>query len=234
MPSLFSREPGSQQLKTFFSQFSLLTFKTGEVIIRPDDEVRFVYFIETGYVSQQVVSENGEDFILNIYRPGSYFPMSLILHGIKNECSYEALTKLAVRKAPVREVLQFMEKNPAVMQELLVRLASGLNSMASKTEALVFGTASRKVAATLYFTAQRFGKPATGDKLNGQATIIDFPLTHKRIAAMTGITRETTSIEMAKLKKQGIVTYKGKQVKIFDMPTLYDTCFCQVPERKPT
>src|SRR3972149_10233056 len=193
MPSLFSREPGSQQLKTFFSQFSLLTFKTGEVIIRPDDEVRFVYFIETGYVSQQVVSENGEDFILNIYRPGSYFPMSLILHGIKNECSYEALTKLAVRKAPVREVLQFMEKNPAVMQELLVRLASGLNSMASKTEALVFGTASRKVAATLYFTAQRFGK------LNGQATIIDFPLTHKRIAAMTGITRETTRIEMMQL-----------------------------------
>ena len=226
MPSLFSREPGSQQLKTFFSQFSLLTFKTGEVIIRPDDEVRFVYFIETGYVSQQVVSENGEDFILNIYRPGSYFPMSLILHGIKNECSYEALTKLAVRKAPVREVLQFMEKNPAVMQELLVRLASGLNSMASKTEALVFGTASRKIAATLYFTAQRFGK------LNGKSTVIDFPLTHKRIAAMTGITRETASIEMMKLKKEGILAYKGKEVTIFDMETLYDTCFCQVPAAK--
>jgi CRP-like cAMP-binding protein len=222
MPSSLSREPGSLQLKTFFSQYPLLSFKSGEVIIRPDDEVHFVYYIESGYVSQQVVSESGEDFILNIYRPGSYFPISLILHGVKNDCSYETLTKLTVRKAPVREVLEFMQKNPAVMQELLVRLASGLNAMASKTEALVFGTASRKIAATLYFTAQRFGKP------NGHSTVIDFPLTHKRIAAMTGITRETASIEMMKLKKEGILTYKGKQVKIFDMNTLYDTCFCQV------
>jgi CRP-like cAMP-binding protein len=226
MAASLSREPGSQQLKAFFGAHPLLTFKAGDVIIRPDDEIHFVYYVESGYVSQQVVSENGEDFILNIYRAGSYFPISLILHGVKNDCSYEALTKLTVRKAPVREVLAFMQKNPAVMEELLVRLASGLNSMASKTEALVFGTASRKVAATLYFTAQRFGK------LNGQATIIDFPLTHKRIAAMTGITRETASIEMAKLKKQGILSYKGKQVKIFDMATLYDTCFCQVPNPK--
>jgi CRP-like cAMP-binding protein len=119
-----------------------------------------------------------------------------------------------------------MEKNPAVMQELLIRLASGLNSMASKTEALVFGTASRKIAATLYFTAQRFGKK------NGTATVIDFPLTHKRIAAMTGITRETASIEMAKLKKQGVLTYQGKQVTIFDMQVLYDTCFCQIQRVK--
>lgn len=225
MATLFSREPGSAQLKAFFANYPLLNFKSGEVIIRPDDEVHFVYYVENGYVSQQVVSENGEDFILNIYRPGSYFPISLILHGIKNECSYEALTKLTVRKAPVQEVLQFMQKNPAVLQELLVRLASGLNAMANKTEALVFGTASRKVAATLYFTAQRFGKP------NGKSTVIDFPLTHKRIAAMTGITRETASIEMMKLKKEGILTYKGKQVKIFDLQTLYDNCFCQVPEK---
>lgn len=232
MIASLSREPGSQQLREFFSAHPLLTFKAGDVIIRPDDEIHFVYFVESGYVSQQVVSENGEDFILNIYRPGSYFPISLILHGVKNDCSYEALTKIAVRKAPVREVLQFMGKNPAVMQELLVRLASGLNSMASKTEALVFGTASRKVAATLYFTAQRFGKPDAAGKPNGQATIIDFPLTHKRIAAMTGITRETASIEMAKLKKQGVLSYKGKQVKIFDMATLYDTCFCQVQNPK--
>lgn len=225
MTSLFPREPGAVQLKTFFSRFPEKNFKTSEVIIRPDDEVYFVYYIESGYVSQQVVSENGEDFIVNIYRPGSYFPMSLVLQGIANDCSYEALTKLTVRKAPVQEIFHFMQKNPAVMQELLVRLASGLNSMASKTEALVFGTASRKIAATLYFTAQRFGKQV------GKTTIIDFPLTHKRIAAMTGITRETASIEMMKLKKAGILSYKGKTVTIFNMATLSNNCFCQVPEK---
>lgn len=223
MISSFNRQPGAELLKEFFAQYPVVEFKAGETIYRPDEIITFIYYLEAGYVSQQVVSENGEDFILNIYRPGSYLPISLILQGIPNDCSYETLTKLVVRKAPAKDVLKFMEKNPAVMQELLIRLASGLNTMASKTEALVFGTASRKIAATLYFAARRFGKKTA------QGTIIDFPLTHKRIAAMTGITRETASIEMAKLKKDGVLTYKGKQVTIFDMNVLYNTCFCQVP-----
>ncbi len=224
MSSPFTRESGAAQLREFFAKYPLANFKTGEVIYRPDDEVYFVYYLEEGYVSQQVVSENGEDFIINVYRPGSYLPISLILQGITNDCTYETLTKVKARKAPVKEVLHFMEKNPDVLKELLVRLASGLNAMASKAEALVFGTASRKIAATLYFNAQRFGKKTD------QGIVIDFPLTHKRIAAMTGITRETASIEMAKLKKQGVLTYKGKQVTIFDMGVLYDTCFCQLPK----
>lgn len=222
MPSSFPRQPGAAELKAFFEQYPAVTLKTGETLYRPDDDVRFVYYVESGYVSQQVVSENGEDFIVNVYRPGSYLPISVILQGIPNDCSYETLTKVTFRKAPVAEVLRFMDAHPAVMKELLVRLASGLNAMAAKTEALVFGTAARKVAATLYFTAQRFGK------LSGKATVIDFPLTHKRIAAMTGITRETASIEMAKLKKQGVLTYRGKQVTIFNMERLADTCFCKV------
>ncbi|OGJ37325.1 MAG: hypothetical protein A2383_01475 [Candidatus Pacebacteria bacterium RIFOXYB1_FULL_39_46] len=228
MAKLFSREPGANQLKNFFEKYPSQTFKSGEVIYRPDDEINFIYYLKEGYASQQVVSENGEDFILNIYRPGSYLPISLILQGIINDCSYETLTKVVAQKAPAKEVLLFLKQNPTVMQELLIRLASGLNAMASKTEALVFGTASRKIAATLYFNAKRFGKPAP----KNQGVIIDFPLTHKRIAAMTGITRETASIEMAKLKKQGVLDYKGKQVRIFNLNRLYNTCFCQMPTEK--
>jgi CRP/FNR family transcriptional regulator len=225
MAKMFSRKPGADELKDFFQQYPLVSFKTKEVIYRPDSEVHFVYYLEEGYVSQQVVSENGEDFIINVYRPGSYLPISVVLQGVVNDCTYETLTKVKARKAPVKEVLLFMKKNPVVMQELLVRLASGLNAMASKAEALVFGTASRKVAATLYFTAKRFGKKTD------RGIVIDFPLTHKRIAAMTGITRETASIEMLKLKKDGVLIYKGKQVTIFDMSVLYDTCFCQLPSK---
>ncbi|MFH2118492.1 MAG: Crp/Fnr family transcriptional regulator [Candidatus Paceibacterota bacterium] len=235
MAKSFNREAGADQLKDFFEKYPSQSFKSGEVIYRPDEDIPFVYYLQEGYVSQQVVSENGEDFILNIYRPGSYLPISLVLQGIINDCSYETLTKVVTRRAPVKEVLHFLKKNPVVMQELLVRLASGLNAMASKTEALVFGTASRKIAATLYFNAQRFGKPATSagkPAVKGQGVVIDFPLTHKRIAAMTGITRETASIEMAKLKKQGVLSYRGKQVTIFNLGKLYNTCFCQLPTEK--
>jgi CRP-like cAMP-binding protein len=220
MSDILSRKTGQSLLKKFFDNYRSTGHKTGETIIQPGEKIEYIYFLESGYVSQQVISENGEDFILNIFRSGSYFPISLALQGIENEYFYESLTPITVKKAPIKNVLQFLKNNPAAMEELLLRLSSGLNMLANKTEALIFGDAGRKVAATLYFTAQRFGKA------NKLKTIIDFPLTHKRIAAMTGITRETASIEMSKLKKQGIVTYKGKQVTILNMKNLHNSCFC--------
>ncbi len=220
MSEILSRKAGEDLLKKFFNQYRAFNYKINETIIQPGEQLTTIYFLEAGYVSQQVISENGEDFILNIFKPGSYFPISLVLQGVKNEYFYETLTNVKIRKAPVNEVLVFLKNNPAAMEELLLRLSAGLNMLANKTEALVFGDAGRKVAATLYFTAQRFGKT----KKN--ITQIDFPLTHKRIATMTGITRETVSIEMNKLKKQEVISYKGKQVSIIDMKKLHHFCLC--------
>ncbi|NCN45786.1 MAG: hypothetical protein COU63_02065 [Candidatus Pacebacteria bacterium CG10_big_fil_rev_8_21_14_0_10_36_11] len=218
--SLFSRAPGENLLKKFFHNYKPTTYKTGEIILQPNDDLRFIHFVDSGYVSQQLVSENGEDFIVNIYRTGSYFPIAVILHGTKNDYFYESLTKVIIYRVPIKDVLDFLKTNPAAMEELLIRLSSGLNTLANKTEALVFGNAKRKVAATLYFTAQRFGKN------ENNKIIIDFPLTHKRIAAMTGITRETASIEMMKLKKENIISYKGKQVTILSLDKLHHSCLC--------
>jgi CRP-like cAMP-binding protein len=220
MSDILTRQTGQNLLKKFFDKYRSINYKIGETVIQPGEKIEYIYFLESGYVSQQVISENGEDFILNIFRPRSYFPISIALQGVENEYFYESLTNIIVKKAPIKDVLTFLKNNPSAMEELLLRLSSGLNMLANKTEALIFGDAGRKVAATLYFTAQRFGKD------EGKKTIIDFPLTHKRIAAMTGITRETASIEMSKLKKTGIVTYKGKQVTILNMKSLHNFCMC--------
>lgn len=221
MANILTRKTGENLLKKFFNEYRTYQYKSGETIIQPGDEIKSIYFIESGHVSQQVISENGEDFILNIFKPGSYFPVSLALQGIKNEYFYEALSDVVVKKAPIKDVLLFLKNNQSAMEELLLRLSAGLNMLANKTEALIFGNANRKVAATLYFTAQRFGKKENNNKI-----IIDFPLTHKRIAAMTGITRETVSLEMGKLKKNKVVSYKGKRVTIIDIEKLHNICIC--------
>ncbi|MFZ5438059.1 MAG: Crp/Fnr family transcriptional regulator [Patescibacteria group bacterium] len=222
MADILTRKAGENLLKSFFENYRTFTYKTGETIIQPGDKLTTIYYLESGYVSQQVISENGEDFILNIFKPGSYFPISLVLQGSENEYFYESLTEVRIKKAPIKEVLLFLKNNPQAMEELLLRLSAGLNMLANRTEALVFGDAGRKVAATLYFTAQRFGKT------KNKKTIINFPLTHKRIATMTGITRETVSIEMSKLKKSQIIDYQGKQVSVLDMKKLHHSCLCNL------
>jgi CRP-like cAMP-binding protein len=172
MSNILTRKAGEDLLKKFFDKYRSYKYKAGETIIQPGEKIKSIYFLETGYVSQQVISESGEDFILNIFKPKSYFPISLVLQGINNEYFYESLSEISVKKAPIKDVLIFLKENQPAMEELLLRLSAGLNMLANKTEALMFGNANRKVAATLYFTAQRFGKE------KDKKTIIDFPLTH--------------------------------------------------------
>jgi DNA-binding transcriptional regulator LsrR (DeoR family) len=45
---------------------------------------------------------------------------------------------------------------------------------------------------------------------NDEQAKIQVPFTHQEIAEFTGLTRETTSIELNKLKKAGVITCKHK------------------------
>ena len=75
-------------------------------------------------------------------------------------------------------------------------------------EYLVFGNACNKVASILLICAERFGqKMAYG-------TLITIPLTHKNIANLVGITRETTSVEIKKFEKKGLIAYRGRLIVV--------------------
>ena len=64
--------------------------------------------------------------------------------------------------------------------------------------------------------AERFGKKV------GRDVVIQVPLTHKDIANLVGMTRETVSIEMKKLAHRSLIGYKGKTVTVHDLVKLKD------------
>jgi CRP-like cAMP-binding protein len=67
--------------------------------------------------------------------------------------------------------------------------------------------ARNKLIYTLYFLCQRYGK-STEDSLRVE---IPIELTHQNIASLVGLTRETTAMEMSKLKKEGVISYKKQR-----------------------
>ena len=81
-------------------------------------------------------------------------------------------------------------------------------------ENLLLNNASIKIAATLISCARNYGKN------EGKHILINVPLTHRDIAALVGITRETTSLEIKKLEKQGYLEKKGKYLLIKNIENL--------------
>lgn len=204
----------TNQIEKFFSHYKSLRFKRNVVVIKPDDTLESIYYIKSGFVKQSTISKTGEEFIVNIYRPGSFFAISLALHRKTSAYTFETMCETELIKAPVQEIVALLDNEPSLARELLGRVTSGLNSLVGRMETLVFGSAHQKVAAVLVQNAQRFGKKVDN------SIEIGLPLTHQQLASLTGLTRETVSIEMAKLKKSGVLTYKGKTITIFNYSTL--------------
>jgi len=189
-------------------------FAKGEFLLETDREVTSIFLINKGFVRHYTVSDQGVEFTHNILKPHSLFPFHLALNRLTNPHYFEALTAVEVKVASCDEVLVFLRDNPEILLALTKKLASGLNQLAFRLESLQFGTAQQKLAAVLYLLGKRFGQ---GDEV---VTLNTFSLTHQLLASMTGLTRETISLEMMDLKKRELIDYRRQQVKINNMEEL--------------
>ncbi len=198
-----------QQLLGFFGKFTEIKYGKKEYILRSEDEPQGVYFIKSGYVKQVFLDESGKSLILNIYKPGAYFPMMWALGGMKNHDFFEAMTAVTVYRAPKEKVVKWLRQHPELLFELTQRLAIGLGGLVYRLEDLFFAEARRRVAGVLVMAGKRFGKKKTRGEV-----LIKLTLTHQEIADLAGLSRETTSLEMGKFAGEGLIRYQSRAIMI--------------------
>ncbi len=195
------------KLKPFFSKYKSLTYKKGDTILRADDQPQGVYYIKTGFVKLDSILVIGRELTLNIFKPGTFFPMMWAIGNIPNSYFFIAQTDVSVNRAPKNEVLIFLKKNPEVLFELTKRILIGLSGVLANIEYMLSGDCYHRVVGATFLCAKRFGQKGKDAKLT-----INLPLTHQDIANIAGISRETTSISLKKLEKKRIISYKNRLI----------------------
>lgn len=203
-----------KKLDEFFSRFKNIHFKKGEIILRADEEPRAVYFLKKGYVRVYSISEDAQELTLIIFKPEDFFHMIWAINASPNKYYLEAMTPVELQQASRDEFIKFIKANGDVLFELTSRILIRLGGLLSRMEYMVFGNAHNKVASIISICAERFGSMENGE------LVIGVPLTHKDIANLIGVARETVSIEIKKLEKEGIIGYLGKHIVIKDLRKL--------------
>lgn len=196
-----------ESLENFFSHFRLLLYKKRETILRADDTPQGVYFIKKGYIRVYSVSAEGQELTLFILQPNDFFPVRWSITHDPIRYSYETLTPTEVWRAPRELFITFLEKHQNLLFEIMGRTLARLGSILQGMEYLAYGNAYAKVAAILFILTDRFGRRTS--LIKGKGTVIPFPLTHRDIASLIGVTRETVSLEIEKLYKKNIVAHKS-------------------------
>ncbi len=175
----------AQKVKEFFSRYPVRVYKKGDTLIDIGEQQKRIYYLEVGHVRQYANTDNGEEAVLNIYKSGAFFPMAWVNESYIISHCFQAIDEVSVRIAPYDEVLLFVKSEPDVLFDLLRRVYRGMEGVLAQKQEQMTGSAGGRVKNILAILEKRH---------------IPLKFTHQDLAAMTGLTRETVSREMAKLR----------------------------------
>lgn len=203
----------TSKIEVFFSKYRLKQYAKGQILILNGDEPDSVYHLVRGNVKQYDVTYRGDEVILNIYKPPAFFPMSLAINKGVNPYIYEAETELELRQAPASEVIEFLKTNPDVMFDLLSRVYRGLDGLLGRMARLMASSAQDRLVYELVVEARRFSVIQEDNSCM-------LGINEKDLGARAGLSRETISREIHKLKDQDLISMSGKGILIKDITTL--------------
>lgn len=171
---------------------------------------RSAYIVKSGIVKLYNITAQGDERIAAFKLPGDMFPT---IWSFEKTASafyyYEAQTDGEMYVTSAEAFYKFLQDNPAAMGAVARHYLSNYAGSLMRITALEQPKASDKVLYTLYYLAQCYGRETRPDTVR-----INLQLTQQMVADLIGLTRETTAAELVKLKKRGVLKYKGREYTI--------------------
>lgn len=200
-------------VENFFSKYTLRRFRKGQVLILDGEGTDKIFYLASGRVKVYDISYRGDEIILNAIQPGSFFPVALLINKAPNRYIYEAETDIEVRQAPTAEVISFLKAEPKVVYLLLSQVYTRMDDVLGRMSHLMASSAKRRLIYELLLECRYYGKLQPGGKHI-------LTITEKDIGARAGLSRETVSREINKLKREKLVGVDHNNISILDMAEL--------------
>lgn len=197
----------------FFENYPAKKYNKSEIIIRPDEIPTHVFYLTEGLVAEYDISPAGNEVVVNTFKPGAFFPMSLAINQVENPYFFEVTKPAIMRKAPAEKVVDLLKANPEITFDLLSRVYRGTDGLLRRMAHLMGGKAKSRLLFELLNAAYRFGT-ATRDGY------ILIPLTENDLAKRSGLSRETVSRLIRTLKDDHLVDVRARGVLIYDADRL--------------
>ncbi len=154
----------------------------------------------------------GQEVIVGLLWPGDFI-------GAPFQAAAEAghdivaLTPVILCQFPRPAMERTLAANPAMERELLGRTMTELGRLRARLGSLARATALARVAGFLAETARRGGAD-DGETV----TVIELPLSRGEMADLLGLTIETVSRQMTKLKGAGVIGLPGGRCVVIQDP----------------
>jgi CRP/FNR family transcriptional regulator, cyclic AMP receptor protein len=192
--------------QTFLNQFRIKHFKKGEIILYQGDVPPSAFVVKSGVIKTYNLTRQGEEKPIGYDVQHEALPLAWVFSKVhRAQYYYEAFSNCEIYCVPPKEYSQFLSSNPEALLYAFQRLIERTIGFQIRINALEQSKAACKVVNTMHFLALRFG-----EEIKKNTVKLKIAFTQQDIANLTGLTRETTGLELKKLEHQQVITCKRR------------------------
>lgn len=202
------------KLRSFFKKDSLVKKHKGEILFAPGDKIKNILLSRSGYVKIYELDKNGQQLVLPVLNPLLLLTLIDCFTTRKNTYFVQAVTNVEYWEISKEDFVKYLEKDKELKTKIMKYILSNLSDILCNYKSLVFGDARVKITTLILSLANTFGRK------KDKKIEMKFNVPHKMLASMTGLSRETVTLQMLQLQKKKIISYKGRRLIINDLQKL--------------
>jgi CRP/FNR family transcriptional regulator len=206
-------ELGDEELGEIAAHFHERSYPKNSVIFLEDETGDYMYVVRKGRVKVVRQLPSGKETILAFHDAGEFFGEMSLLDGGTTPASVIAVaptTILSLSRRDFRNLLTI----PAVNEALLRMLCQRCREAWSQVELLTLHHAEARIRLLLHHLSASKGEGGPG------GVRLSARLTHRELADMAGITRESASRAVSRLQKLGLLRVEEGLLEVPDPAAL--------------
>tara|TARA_B100002051_G_C16722429_1_gene633280 strand:- start:1388 stop:2074 length:687 start_codon:yes stop_codon:yes gene_type:complete len=171
-----------------------------------------LFLIRTGIAKVRSFTENGEERVFCILGAGEVFGEMALIDGQSRSADVVALTPVTLVKLAGNPVLKSLNSNPSFALEIAKLEAARLRDL-NRRFALQGEDATTRLLDTLAYLSRKHA-PDLKDALSVPE------MAQQELANLAGLSRETTSRILSKLRERGVIVRKNGCLHVVDLQPL--------------
>ena len=201
---------GHDELEMITQNSMEAVFRKGDIIVHEGSLNSNIIYLKSGLVKEYVKTADDKEQILQIVKKYSYLGLQSLFGDRVNHYSYAALENIKVCYIDVNLFNNLIKENGEFAYQILVSVSrdslNNFHRFMSQSQKKTYG----KVAdAILYFA-----------KIIYENSEFELPFTRQELADLIGISRESATRVLLKLREDGILGVDERLINIYNLELL--------------
>jgi CRP-like cAMP-binding protein len=193
---------------------SMTEIKRGETLYHQGFSNDNIYILKKGTVKISKVTAEGKTLVLDIFKGVTLFGELSTKGEVERDETAEVVEDGVICYMSKADFEAILKNRPEISIQLNKLIGSRKSKIENKLLDLLYRSVKERLAKTLLNLINDFGMQDVNSYL------LKVKLTHEDFSELIASTRETTTATLNKFKKDGLIDYEGKYIKIIDKERL--------------